>query len=35
MAQGRALAWHATHAEAELAEFSHEHPDDLRLIFQI
>jgi hypothetical protein len=30
MAEARALAPRTTHAEAELAEFSHEHLDDLR-----
>ena len=33
MAEARALAPRTTPPEAELAEFSHEHLDDLRVIF--
>jgi hypothetical protein len=33
MTEVRALAWHTTPADAELAEFSDEHLDDLRVIY--
>jgi hypothetical protein len=33
MADVRALVWRGTHSEAELAEFSHEHLDDLWVIY--
>jgi hypothetical protein len=34
MAEARALARRAKRAWAELAEFSHEHLDDLRVVFR-
>jgi len=35
MAEARALARSAKQAQAELAEFSQEHLDDLRVVFRI